>query len=52
VSKEGDPEFGISRGRLLPSHHQLKDEEAPDSLLHSLEKSLILVHGGMAQNVG
>jgi hypothetical protein len=52
VSKEGDPEFGISRGRLLPSHHQLKDEEAPDSLLLSLEKSLILVHGGMAQNVG
>lgn len=52
LSTEGDPEFGISRGRLLPSHHLLKEDEAPESLLHALEKSLILVHGGMAQNVG
>ncbi len=52
VSEVGDPEFGISRGRLLPSHHLLKDDDAPESLLHALEKSLVLVHGGMAQNVG
>lgn len=52
VSKVGDPEFGVSRGGLLPSHHLLKDEEAPESLLHALKQSLVLVHGGMAQNVG
>ena len=52
LSKVGDPEYGISRGRLLPRHHLLKEEEAPESLLHALEKSLVLVHGGMAQNVG
>ena len=51
-SREGDPEWGISRGRLLPQHRLLKDDEAPKELLHVLEKSLVLVHGGMAQNVG
>jgi hypothetical protein len=47
-----DPEHGLSRGRLLPLHRQLSDEEAPPSLIDALQKSLVLVHGGMAQNVG
>jgi galactokinase/mevalonate kinase-like predicted kinase len=47
-----DPEHGKSRGRLLPLHRQLSDEEAPEALTLSLQQSLILVHGGMAQNVG
>ncbi|KAL7514114.1 hypothetical protein ACHAXN_011927 [Cyclotella atomus] len=51
-SSLGDPEFGISRGRLLPNHKLLSKDEAPVALLHALEKSLVLVHGGMAQNVG
>ena len=51
-AKEGDPEFGISRGCLLPQHKLLNKEEAPESLLRALEQSLVLVHGGMAQNVG
>ena len=42
---EGDPEHGISRGRLLPMHHAVP-------LGGSLQESLVLVHGGMAQNVG
>ena len=42
---EGDPEFGTSRGRLLPRHD-------PVRLGGDLESSLVLVHGGMAQNVG
>jgi len=42
---EGDPEHGISRGRLLPVHE-------PVPLGGNLEASLVLVHGGMAQNVG
>ncbi len=42
---EGDPEHGISRGRLLPRHEAV-------ALGGSLQDSLVLVHGGMAQNVG
>ncbi|MFN0054067.1 MAG: UTP--glucose-1-phosphate uridylyltransferase [Planctomycetales bacterium] len=72
----GDPEWGISRGRLLPVHELLgatrqdmpqagerrqgdpqatsPTRSADDS--HALDRalagSLVLVHGGMAQNVG
>ena len=49
---EGDPEFGISRGRLLPMHRILNQRDASDSTRRRLEESLVLVHGGMAQNVG
>jgi hypothetical protein len=41
----GDPEHGTSRGRLLPTHE-------PIPIGGSLQDSLVLVHGGMAQNVG
>ncbi|HEY8665845.1 MAG TPA: hypothetical protein VIL86_04225 [Tepidisphaeraceae bacterium] len=51
-AKPGDPEFGISRGRLLPRHHILNGEEASESVRKKLQDSLVLVHGGMAQNVG
>jgi len=44
-AQEGDPEFGISRGRLLPNH-------TPVEVGARLQDSLVLVHGGMAQNVG
>lgn len=47
-----DPEHGLSRGRLLPLHRQLSDEEAPTDMVQALQDSLVLVHGGMAQNVG
>jgi hypothetical protein len=49
---EGDPEFGISRGRLLPNHHLLGPDEVPEKVRSDLQNSLVLVHGGMAQNVG
>ncbi len=49
---EGDPEFGISKGRLLPRHRILDRDDVPDSSRQKLQESLILVHGGMAQNVG
>ena len=45
---EGDPEFGISRGRLLPSHHIFSTEEASLATRQELEDSLVLVHGGAA----
>ncbi|HEX8200343.1 MAG TPA: UTP--glucose-1-phosphate uridylyltransferase, partial [Isosphaeraceae bacterium] len=63
-----DPEFGISRGRLLPAHALLDrspgeadDAEGPGpatapvaapGFAEALARSLVLVHGGMAQNVG
>jgi hypothetical protein len=52
TAREGDPEFGISRGRLLPTHKILGLAEAPASVREHLQESLVLVHGGMAQNVG
>jgi hypothetical protein len=45
AAAENDPEFGTSRGRLLPKHEPVK-------LGAKLQDSLVLVHGGMAQNVG
>ena len=47
-----DPEYGISRGRLLPAHHILSLDEATPQTRQQLQDSLVLVHGGMAQNVG
>jgi hypothetical protein len=47
-----DPEFGISRGCLLPRHRILDLNDASAETRQSLQESLVLVHGGMAQNVG
>ncbi len=49
---EGDPEFGISRGRLLPDHRIFTGAEVPREAREKLQQSLVLVHGGMAQDVG
>ncbi len=48
----GDPEYGISRGRLMPSHHILDQHEVSAATRERLQQSLVLIHGGMAQNVG
>ncbi len=52
LSAEGDPEFGVSRGRLLPSHHLFGRDEISEETRQALQASLVLVHGGMAQDVG
>ncbi len=62
AAAEGDPEWGVSRGRLLPAHHLLGKPAVPagppagakpaDPFPEALARSLVLVHGGMAQNVG
>jgi hypothetical protein len=49
---EGDPEFGSTRGRLLPNHRILDLKDVPLESRRRLQDSLVLVHGGMAQNVG
>lgn len=48
----GDTEFGVSRGRLLPRHRVFSNQEITPATLQALQDSLVLVHGGMAQNVG
>ena len=52
AARPGDPEFGVSRGRLLPDHHIYGEAEVGRRTRESLQESLVLVHGGMAQNVG
>ncbi len=47
-----DPEYGISRGRLLPSHRIFTNDEVSANTRRQLQDSLVLVHGGMAQDVG
>jgi hypothetical protein len=49
---EGDPEWGVSRGRLLPHHRILSAEEVAPATRQALQESLVMVHGGMAQDVG
>jgi hypothetical protein len=52
AAAEGDAEFGISRGRLMPSHRLLQTQDVSADTRERLQQSLVLVHGGMAQNVG
>jgi hypothetical protein len=52
LAQEGDPEFGVSRGRLLPDHLIFDRKDVPPEIRDKLQRSLVLVHGGMAQDVG
>ncbi|MEN6601473.1 MAG: UTP--glucose-1-phosphate uridylyltransferase [Bryobacteraceae bacterium] len=51
-AEPGDAEFGVSRGCLLPRHHVFGPDEVTPESRRALERSLVLVHGGMAQDVG
>ena len=52
TAQEDDPEHGVSRGRLLPRHTLFGEDRIPSQARRNLQESLVLVHGGMAQNVG
>jgi UDP-N-acetylglucosamine pyrophosphorylase len=52
LAREGDAEFGLSRGRLMPTHKVFGLDDASEAVRRKLQESLVLVHGGMAQNVG
>ncbi len=52
LAAPGDPEFGVSRGRLLPEHRVFDEQEIRPETRQKICDSFILVHGGMAQNVG
>ena len=47
-----DAEYGVSRGRLLPDHHVYSEAEVSRHTRQLICDSFVLVHGGMAQNVG
>jgi hypothetical protein len=49
---EGDPEYGISKGCLLPQHTILDHSVVTPETRQKLQDSLVMVHGGMAQDVG
>ncbi len=51
-ASEGDPEFGLSKGRLLPKHTILDQNDVSKEVRKKLQDSLVVVHGGMAQDVG
>lgn len=52
LAGENDPEHTVSRGRLMPQHRILSHQECDLNARDRLQESLVLVHGGMAQNVG
>ena len=52
AAQPGDVEYGLSRGCLLPRHTLLGPDRVPAAARARLQESLVLVHGGMAQNVG
>ncbi|MHB8898398.1 MAG: UTP--glucose-1-phosphate uridylyltransferase [Thermoguttaceae bacterium] len=47
-----DPEFGVSRGRLLPDHRIYGPDTVGPATRQQIQDSFVLVHGGMAQDVG
>lgn len=51
-AQKGDPEYTISKGCLLPRHELITEEKVQAKLYENLSKSLVVFHGGMAQNVG
>ena len=53
AASEGDPEFGISRGLpAAPATSSSATMSRPPRRAKNLQQSLVLVHGGMAQDVG
>ncbi len=52
LAREGDPEHGVSRGRLLPEHELLGPDRVSPAVREALANTIVLVHGGMAQDVG
>nr|WP_319399776.1 UTP--glucose-1-phosphate uridylyltransferase [uncultured Carboxylicivirga sp.] len=51
-ANENDPEFGVSKGKLLPNHTVLHENIVSKETRQKLQDSLVMVHGGMAQDVG
>jgi len=51
-AENGDSEFGVSRGCLLPEHKVFSREEISEDTEKKILDSMVLVHGGISQDVG
>ncbi len=51
-AEKGDPEFGISRGCLLPEHKVFNRDVISEETEQKIINSMVLVHGGISQDVG
>jgi len=52
VAENGDPEFGVSTGCLLPEHNVFNKKEFSEDIEKKIIDSMVLVHGGISQDVG
>jgi hypothetical protein len=52
LSQADDPEYNVSRGCLLPNHRVLAGDNISAGFEEKITSSLVLMHGGMASNVG
>jgi galactokinase/mevalonate kinase-like predicted kinase len=52
LAREGHPEFGISRGCLLPIHNIFNRDEINEDIERCILNSMVIVHGGISQDVG
>jgi galactokinase/mevalonate kinase-like predicted kinase len=51
-AEPGSPEHGVSRGCLLPEHNLLQKDDITSEVEERIVSSMVLVHGGMSQDVG
>jgi len=51
-AEKGSPEFGVSRGCLLPDHKLFAKENLSSEVEGKIIDSMVLVHGGISQDVG
>ncbi len=52
TAQKGQPEYGISRGCLLPKHTIFSRDEIPVEIEEKILDSIVLIHGGISQDVG
>ena len=52
LAEEGHPEYGVSRGCLLPEYNVFTREEISEEVEEKILNSMVLVHGGISQDVG
>lgn len=52
LAEESHPEYGVSRGCLLPEHNVFSRDDIPEEVEQKILDSIVLVHGGISQDVG
>jgi len=52
LAEKVHPEYGVSRGCLLPEHKVFLDDEISIEVQNRILESMVIVHGGISQDVG